>query len=690
MSKDRVSKIDLNVSAQEPFEEAQAEILGQDHAYPMIAFGTLKKKAAFKMYARAKNLDISIANKISNQISRYDEALKYADDDERDTIDIYDFVDEEYHDYLTKSKVYWGIVNSKSKAPCAYLLYQGSIRREIGLIKCKSIASKKECITTVIDGGVAENYKFLKNDWLIVDTVYLTDSIFRRIGMKPLSVDELCQSVDGDESVWRLYAEGYTLGINQCEKPNAVKRLKRYKPKNISELSAFVAAIRPGFKSMYERFESRAPFSYGIPILDDTIQTEQFPYSYILYQETLMSVLNLAGFPMDECYGIIKAIAKKHPEKVRPLKARFIEGFKEKIRGQCQEGQTEEQVADDVWKIISDSTAYSFNSAHAYSMALDSLYNAWQKAHYPYEFYEVLLQRFSDKGNKDKVAALKREMKTAFGIDVGPMEWGADNRTFHADKDKHCIYPSLLSIKGLNKSCAYDLYELYRRKSYKDFTSLLKDIKEKTKINSAQLETLIKLDYFHAFGNPNQLLQIADLFTQYYEVKQLSKEKIDPLIPHELMLTLCEKETAKRYINVNWLAIVGVLASQCSSIKTPVIDRIRYEQECLGYLQLTIPTADESYVFVQAVEGKFSNKTLSLYQLKTGETITLKVKGRTLESSPIEPGEILKIITISEERKWGKTEDGEWFQKEETELILKKYSHVRAKGGEPNREQTNE
>ena len=97
------------------------------------------------------------------------------------------------------------------------------------------------------------------------------------------------------------------------------------------------------------------------------------------------------------------------------------------------------------------------------------------------------MQRFSDKGNKDKVAALKREMKTAFGIDVGPMEWGADNRTFHADKDKHCIYPSLLSIKGLNKSCAYDLYELYRRKSYKDFPSLLKDIKEKTKINSAQL-----------------------------------------------------------------------------------------------------------------------------------------------------------------------------------------------------------
>ena len=29
----------------------------------MIAFGTLKKKAAFKLYARAKKLDFNIANK---------------------------------------------------------------------------------------------------------------------------------------------------------------------------------------------------------------------------------------------------------------------------------------------------------------------------------------------------------------------------------------------------------------------------------------------------------------------------------------------------------------------------------------------------------------------------------------------------------------------------------------------------
>ena len=75
--------------------------------------------------------------------------------------------------------------------------------------------------------------------------------------------------------------------------------------------------------------------------------------------------------------------------------------------------------SEKVWQIISDSCGYGFNSAHAYCMALDSLYNAWQKANYPYEFYEVLLQTFSDKGKKDKVAELKKEMSRGFGISEG-------------------------------------------------------------------------------------------------------------------------------------------------------------------------------------------------------------------------------------------------------------------------------
>ena len=64
-----------------------------------------------------------------------------------------------------------------------------------------------------------------------------------------------------------MYAKGFTVGLNQCERKKkknntknpfaTVDKVKKYKPKNISELSAFIAAIRPGFKSMYSKFEKR-------------------------------------------------------------------------------------------------------------------------------------------------------------------------------------------------------------------------------------------------------------------------------------------------------------------------------------------------------------------------------------------------------------------------------------------------
>ena len=683
MSKTRIIEtnslpdIDMNVASQEPFERAQVEILGEDHAYPMIAFGTLKKKAAFKMYARAKNIDFEIANKVSRQISRYDEAIKYASEEEREEMTVFDFVDPEYHDLVNKSKVYWGIIDSSSKAPCSYLLYQGSIRREIGLIKCKSEATKREYITTVIDGAVAEEFKFLKNDWLVVETVLLTDKIFKRIGIEPMSISELDDAVRDNEKVWDIYAKGLTIGVNQCEKPNAYNKLVKYKPKNVSELAAFIAAIRPGFKSMYPIFESRHPFSYGIKILDDTIQTEQFPYSFILYQETLMAVLNLAGFPMDECYGIIKQIAKKHPEKVRPLKGKFIKGFKEKIKGQCPEGKTEESVAEEVWKIIDDSTSYSFNSSHALCMAYDSLYNAWQKATYPYEFYEVLLQHFTEKGKKDKVALLKQEMKNGFGIKEGPMKWGVDNTRFQADKEHNQIIPSLTAIKGMSKTSAKSLYLLSQQVKCKTFIELLSEIKSKTKVDSKELTSLVCLDYFSEFGNPNQLLKEIELFDSFYGAKQISKDKVDDLIPHDIMVTMCEKETAKKYMNVDYIGIIKYLAAVGTTV-TPMTDKIKYELEYLGYIQSTFPNLNESYAFITDVYGAYSNKNVVVYVLKTGEQKKFKVKKNVFESNPIEIGEIINIIRADEEGRWSKDKDGQWVQsKTNTETILKKYSMVR-------------
>lgn len=642
--------IDLNTGTPDILEASQVRVLGENHAVPMIAFGTLKKKSAFKIYAKAMGMEFTLANTISDQIGQYEKALKEADDDEKDEIDLFDFVSSEYRPYIEASENYWGVISDKKRAPSAYLLYQGDIRREIGLIKCKSESTKKEYITCVIDGAIAENYKFLKNDILKVDVVLLIDKVFKRIGIEHFDVNTLIKKVKTDKAVWDLYAKGYTIGVNQVEKDGSRKKCMRYKPSNISELSAFVAAIRPGFKSMYNRFERRENFSYGIKAIDNLIQTQEMPVSWILYQETLMSILNYAGFPMDQCYGIIKAIAKKHPEKVRPLKAKFIDGFI--VRIMKDEGIANEQAAkyaDEIWTVVNDNCGYGFNSAHAYSMALDSLYQAWQKVHYPYEFYEVLLQHYTDKGNKGKVVALKDEMKRAFGISEGHYKFRNDHRKFTADKDNKVIYPSLSSVKGIGDNVAEELYALRDCKA-NSFIELLV-LLENTSINSSQLETLIKLNFFSEFGDVNTLLKINAMYVNVYNRKQFAKNKLEQLgVPEELCRKHCTKETAKTFTGVDTKALLEDMIKELD-LGTSSLDLIRYEYECLGYVYTVDPSINKRTYLVTAVEQKKTIVNATLYEIWTGSTRTVKMWSSQYSKEPFTEGQFIKLYAIDKKNK---------------------------------------
>ena len=556
------------------------------------------------------------------------------------------------------------------------MLYQGSIRRQIGLIKCKSDTTKKEYITTVVDGAVAEKYKFLKNDWLIVDTVALTDAIFKRIGMEPLTVDELSESIKDNQQVWSIYAKGLTCGVNQCERASTTQKLMRYKPKNVSELANFIAAIRPGFKSMYSKFESRKPFSYGIPALDNILQTEEFPYSFILTQEQLMSVLHFAGFPMDRCYGIIKDIAKKHPEKVRPLKNQFIDGMCKNLAGQCPQGKTPEDVSAEIWQIISDATAYSFNASHSCCMAYDSLYNAWQKSTHPFEFYEVCLQHFSNKGKKEKVSALKAEMLRGFNIHEGPIQWGHDNRKFTADKEHHAIDPSLVSIKGLSQGCANDLYAMYQSGKYRDFYTLWKDMSHTRSLNSAKIETLVLLDYFKPFAGGNKILKFIAACDALYERTQFPKDTDSPYIEY---IKKCSTTTdkLKTYKDFDYDKALQEIWDSLPDEPLTISQQLKAQKEYLGYLQYANPRLATTYHYVLSIDGKYKNKNITLYRLCDGETLTYKIRPRTLDDNPIEPGEIIKVLDTHTEGKWSK--DGDQWVQSTTDFndFLTKYSHVR-------------
>lgn len=415
--------IDMNIANREAFEEAQAEVVGEWRSAPMVAFGTLKRLSAWKMFCRAANLSYDIANEVGNQLKAYEQAVRFAEEGEE--IILADYVPAQYRELVEASEQYMGVIDSISPHPCAYLLCREDIRREIGIIRLNSKGGKKKTVfAAFIDGATAESFGYLKNDLLLVEVVKTNHEAFRRIGMEQPSVNELLRLVANDRETWRMYADGLTMGLNQVEQPKTREKVMQYKPRNITELAAFIAAVRPAFKSMLPIFLARKHFDYGILAFDKLIQTREMTSSFILFQEQLMKTLQHAGFTAPESYAAIKAIGKKHPEKVLPLKQRFLEGFAAK---------SDISSAEKVWRIIEDATSYGFNSSHAVCVALDSLYGAWLKAHHPLEYYTTLLSGYAAKGDKDRIALAKEEMQRGFGIRVVSCKFRQDNRDFYID-----------------------------------------------------------------------------------------------------------------------------------------------------------------------------------------------------------------------------------------------------------------
>lgn len=514
--------IDFNVAEQDIFAEGQAQVCGRDHAVQMLAYGTQKASAAWKMFAKSQNIDFATANEVSAQIKRYENKLHTVDEEEKDTINIMDYIDKRFHDVYLRSTEYQGIITSWSPAPCAFLLYQGSIRRKIGLVKIK------DRICCAMDGHWAEKNHFLKNDLLRVAVVDLINKGYTRAGLKVPTVNELLAMCPPEDPVWDIYRKGCTLGINQVEQPGTASRVGVYAPTNISELCAFIAAIRPGFKSMYKIFESRQDFSYDVKPFDDLLRTDELPQSFCLYQEQQMAVLNYAGFPMSECYAAIKNIAKKRKEKVLAYHERFINAFSKRLVEQENINKTDAaEKAKNVWKIIEDAAQYAFNSSHSYSVSLDSLYGAWLKQHHPLAFYETFMRIMDEKGDKDKLAAAKDEAESYFNIKFPPFKFGQDNRKVTADEENNAISNALTSIKGFNKAAAVALYEIGQEPP-KYLSDVLLALRPKS-IMKSTTEPLAQISYFSSYGNDREVLNIISLCEEFgYGAKaSMPRERVD-------------------------------------------------------------------------------------------------------------------------------------------------------------------
>ena len=632
--------IDLNWANVEPVIQASKDILGEDGIYYMVAYKPLQESSAFRLWCKANGYNINEYDEIAKDLENHLEDKKWAS-------------------VIEDSKIFRGVIESIAPSPCSFLLLDKPISEEVGLIKVGNV------ICCALDGYNCDVYKYLKNDYLTVKVYEIIDRVYKLIG-RP--IDDISTLVNNcDQKVWDIYANGLTTTINQADSNLGKQTLKRYKPTSLAEMSAWVAAIRPGFASLLNNFLDRQPYSTGVKELDDILQDS---FHYLMYQESIMKYLVFLGIEEKGTYDIIKKIAKKKfkEEELNALQKQLEEGWIRNV-GKI-DGFAE------TWQVVQDAAHYSFNASHSLSVAIDSLYGAYLKANYPLEYFSVVLSMYSD--DMERTANLISELPY-FGIKLESIKFGKSGADYVMDKENNTIYKGIASIKYCNIQIADELLELSKNK-YKFFVELLTDIKSKTSLNSRQLSILTGLNFFKEFGENKYLLNIIDIYDKFSSCKQIKKDKLEELgLTEFLMKKYSNKETAALYKEIDNVGLISELVKKLDNKPMGIIEHVKFEKEYLEYVTYTNPNANgEYYIIVDFIQNKDVSKPRFVARnIKTGEEISSRIKqGKIFKEYPFGLYSVLRIKEFSKEFK-RKPVNGVWTVTDEIEEVLTDYEVIK-------------
>ena len=609
--------VDFNVVSQEPFQKASKELLGEHGCYPMIAYGTMQEGEAFRNVCRSHGLAFDEFNDVAKNIEKYTDNNKWKP-------------------LIEESKRYVGAIVSASVHPCAHILDNKDLRYEYGVVR----VGDNLCV--MITSSEADEYKILKNDYLIVSVWKLISETFEMIGMPIMSIQQLNEALD--DKTFELFKKGLTATLNQVDGDWATSLMKQYQATNVRECAMFVAALRPSFESWRDMFISRTKYNTGCPQFDEVLKETG---SFILFQENLMQYFEWLGVSPAESIGLIKKISKKKikPEDFAKLEDRLHKNWIKQVG--------DDNKFQDIWNLIQSCLEYSFAAPHSAATAYDMLYGAYLKSHYPLEYYTVCFNNYGS--DEDKTASLTGELPS-FGITLSPIKFRHSSDRYTCDKSTNTIYKSVSSVKFLNSAVATALYEM-RDQQFSSFLDFLRV----NPCNTRQTEILIRLDFFSEFGGSAKLLAIFDLFQKLFKrdggawvsKSQIKKTAIEPFTIEQLN-RLATKETASAYQFSDFGVLIEDYAASLPNTDIPAVEKIEAQLEYLGYIAASGKESERRVGYVRAVypckrksDGKLWAYKVSATFLGKGKDTDLTVMKNVYEKNKLQKGDIFYAEQVS-------------------------------------------
>ena len=552
--------IDFCIEGRQQVKDYVVRRYGEDRVSEIIAFDTMKARAAVRDVGRVLDLPYQLCDKAAKLIdprSTLAQALV-----ESEELSLLYRSDKSVRRLIDTAMELEGMPRHASTHAA------GVVISAVPLSDLVPLQKNDGTIVTQFTMTVLESLGLLKMDFLGLRNLTIIRDSVNEIRKTESEFDIDAVPVD-DREVYAMLSRGDTGGVFQFESDGMTQRIMELQPERLEDLIAVLSLYRPGpMKSIPVYIENKknpGKIVYKHPLLEDILSET---YGCMVYQEQVMEICRrLAGYSYGHADVVRRAMAKKKHDVMLKERESFVSG--------AVSNGVPEQTANEIFDEMVSFASYAFNKSHAAAYAYLSYQTAYLKCHYPGIYMAALMSSVMSNTAKlteyismcrmNRIEVLKPDVnKSMKGFS------GTDSR----------LYFGLLAVKNVGSGLVDRIVE--ERTGNGEFTSFQNFCErlEGRELNKKALENMIKAGAFDNLDlNRRQMLEnyerILDsvssgtrdvLDGQLNFLDDSSDSSMNMKIPYKpeypaKRLLSMEKEAAGMYLSGNPLSEYGYLAS---------------------------------------------------------------------------------------------------------------------------------
>lgn len=423
--------VDFCIEGRQTVKDYVTARYGADHVAEIIAFDTLKARAAVRDIARVMNIPYAVADKTAKLIdSRL--TISEAITQTRDLKALYD-TDEQVRRLLDLAARVEGMPRHVSTHAAGVVIAASPVSDYVPLQK------NENTLVTQYAKDELERLGLLKVDFLgLRNLTIIRDCVEAVRRREPdFSIDHI--PLD-DKAVYRMLSNGDTSGVFQLESNGIRQVLMRLKPQNIEDIIAVLALYRPGPMDAIPTYTHNRhhpeDVQYLHPMLEDILNVT---YGCIVYQEQVMEICRkLGGYSYGRADLVRRAMSKKNHEKMAKEREIFLNG--------CEKNGIAKETAEQIFDQMESFASYAFNKSHAAAYGRITYQTAYLKCHYFADYMAALMT--SVISDSQKLLSYLEDCRNA-GVQLCPPDVNTGEWSFISEGNR--MQFGLLAIRGLGK-----------------------------------------------------------------------------------------------------------------------------------------------------------------------------------------------------------------------------------------------